>query len=71
MTFRTDIPADLEEFWGTFSSARLFEDVNYGQWGLIVLDYETSNERTQQLLHERPQDVVRGDRAVGKFIGDL
>lgn len=65
------IPNDLREFWSTFSSAKLFEDVNYGQWGLIIHDHETSLRRTRQLALERPDDAARGDRVIGEFIGDL
>jgi len=64
------IPADLREFWGTFFSADLFRDVTYGQWGLRLLDYETSNRRTRELNRERPEETRRGDRVIGEFIGD-
>ena len=65
------IPEDLRELWDSFSSAKLFEDVNYGQWGLEIFDYETSNQRTREFNRERPQDAADGDRVIGRFIGDL
>ena len=69
--FSHPIPDDLREFWTNYSSARIFEDVNYGQWGLILLDYDTSNQRTGEFFLERPKDALPGDRVIGKFIGDL
>lgn len=71
LAFDEPIPDDLREFWGAFSSSNLFEDVNYGQWGLEIFDYETSSQRTRELSLERPEDVARGDRVIGRFIGDL
>ncbi len=65
------LPEDLESFWSKFFDAKLFEDVNYGQWGLRLLEYETSNQRTRQFNRDRPQDAARGDRVIGEFIGDL
>lgn len=66
-----NLPEDLQYFWNAFESALLFVDVQYGQWGLRILDHETSNQRTRQFRRERPQDAVRGDRVIGEFIGDL
>jgi len=68
--FSHPIPDDLREFWTNYSSARLFEDVNYGQWGLILLDYDTSTQRTGEFFLERPKDALPGDRVIGQFIGD-
>jgi hypothetical protein len=70
LCFSDPIPDDLREFWTTYSSARLFEDVNYGQWGLILLDYDTSVKRTGEFFLERPKDALPGDRVIGQFIGD-
>ncbi len=65
------IPNDLKEFWGTFFRATLFEEVNYGQWGLRILDYETSNRRTREFNRDRREYAARGDRVIAEFIGDL
>lgn len=40
--FSHPIPDDLREFWTNYSSARLFEDVDYGQWGVIRMALEVS-----------------------------
>lgn len=68
--FSHPIPDDLREFWTTYSSARLFEDVNYGQWGLILLDHDMSIQRTGEFFLERPEDALPGDRVIGQFVGD-
>lgn len=65
-----DLPVDLQAFWSSFASAKLFEDVTYGQWGLVLTDFETSNRLTRKLARERAEDFVFGDRVVGEFIGD-
>ncbi len=70
LTLGADIPDDLKEFWGRFFSATLFEDVDYGQWGLRLFDYEMSDQLTREFNEERPQDAARGDRVIGRFIGD-
>lgn len=65
-----ELPDDLKEFWGAFSYAKLFEDVIYGQSGLVLLGYEMSNQHTRAFNRERSRDVRRGDRVIGTFIGD-
>lgn len=64
------LPPDVHDFWDEYHSATLFEDVNYGQWGLRILDYETSNQVTRRENRERSFDMRRGDRVIGEFIGD-
>ncbi len=66
-----DLPSDLAEFWNSFFSVTLFQDVNFGQWGLRLLDYEKSNQRTREFNRDRSRDAGRGDRIIGEFIGDL
>jgi hypothetical protein len=65
------VPAELRELWLMTGGARLFEDVEYGQWGLELLSPKASASRTVEgrssYLSEdlRPDDVV-----FGEFIGD-
>ncbi len=70
LVFDDRIPNDLKDFWGTFFSAKLFEDVDYGQSGLRILDYETSNRRTREFNRDRRDYAVRADRVIAEFIGD-
>ena len=65
------VPEDLEDFWNAFSCATFFEDVSYGQWGLRILEYGASEERTREFCRSRSKDAVSGDRVIGEFIGDF
>jgi len=65
-----ELPAELEEFWTQSRSARLFEDVDYGQWGLRILAPEQSLDRTAAERRDRPDDIHATDLVVGEFLGD-
>ncbi len=65
------LPDDLLALWATTREARLFEDVEYGQWGLVLLSPEASAARTARELADRPQDMRPDDLVVGEFLGDL
>lgn len=64
------VPAELTDLWSATRAARLFEDVDYGQWGLILLHPLASRQRTEAERAERPQDVRDDDIVVGEFLGD-
>lgn len=64
------VPADLVELWRTCREARLFEDVDYGQWGLRVLSPEESVQRTETERAARPADVGPEDVVFAEFLGD-
>ena len=66
----SDIPPELVELWVTCDEARLFEDVDYGQWGLVLLDPHSSRERTLQQLDSRPAQMRSTDFIIGEFLGD-
>ena len=51
--------------------ARLFTDVDYGQWGLVLLGPEVSWRRTLDQLDLPPADRRPGDVVIGEFLGDL
>lgn len=66
------LPGDLRELWDSFLQVRLFEDVEYGQWGLILWGRALAGERQQEEafnLRER-NSFVEGDIVVGEFLGD-
>ncbi len=65
-----EVPIELSELWLTCRQARLFEDVDYGQWGLSLLPPATSAERTAFERQQRPDDVRPDDIVVGEFLGD-
>ena len=64
-------PAELVEAWSVSRESRLFEDLDYGQWGLALLSPTASAERTTQLRVQRPGDYRPDDVVIGAFIGDL
>jgi hypothetical protein len=63
-------PPELREFWSEVATARLFEDKEYGQWGLEILDPIKSVEATERFQRERQRESVYGDLVVGQFLGD-
>lgn len=64
-------PSELEDFWNNYDSARLFEDVDYGQWGLELLSPEKSRSRSTQEFDSRPTEIDPRDVVIGEFLGDL
>jgi hypothetical protein len=64
-----EIPDDARTLWQECRGARLFEDVDYGQWGLKLLSPQASRDRTgEDYLAE---DLEADDIVIGAFIGDL
>ena len=64
------LPPELTQFWSNARECRLFEDVDYGQWGLAILSPESSARRTADEQARRPGDFHREDIVVGEFLGD-
>ncbi len=64
------LPADVLVLWGECRSARLFEDLDYGQWGLVLLDPRASALRTAAERASRPSEFAPEDVVLGEFLGD-
>ncbi|MBZ0234066.1 MAG: hypothetical protein K8M05_17180 [Deltaproteobacteria bacterium] len=64
------VPSDAQDLWGACCGARLFADVSYGQWGLVLLDPFSSAARTAQEKGIRPAEYRPDDMIVGEFLGD-
>lgn len=64
------VPSQLEAFWSAAKEAKLFEDVDYGQWGLHILSPEDALKKTEAALKERPHDFLDSDLVIGQFLGD-
>lgn len=64
------LPDQLAQLWAAARGARLFVDVDYGQWGLVLLSPADSAERTRVELTARPGDFRPDDIVVGEFLGD-
>ena len=65
-----EVPIDAADFWATSRGARLFDDVEYGQWGLHLLSPSASAARTDQEREERPSEFAPDDVVLGEFLGD-
>lgn len=63
-------PKSLIDFWNISRKAWLFEDIQYGQWGLEIFDPKESSDLTLKFSSERQRDFSHGDLIIGKFIGD-
>lgn len=71
-TGRQTQPAlDALELWTVCRTARLFEDVDHGQWGLVLLSPSASAARTAQEREARPEEIRLDDVVLGEFLGDL
>ena len=64
------LPADAEVFWSHCRSARLFVDVEAGQWGLELLDPAASANSTTREHELQPENVRASDVVIGEFLGD-
>jgi hypothetical protein len=65
------VPEELLDAWSVSRESRLFEDVDYGQWGLVLLSPTASAERTAEQRRLRPAEYRPGDFVAGSFLGDL
>ena len=65
-----ECPEELRQFCREVATGRLFEDQEYGQWGLEILDPTQSVEVTGRFHQERQRDSRNGDLVVGRFLGD-
>lgn len=65
-----ELPEDLIDAWNTSRESWLFEDLDYGQWGLHLLTPEMSAFVTRRERASRPDDIHENDIVVGEFLGD-
>jgi hypothetical protein len=65
-----EVPGELVQMWSTSRQTRLFEDVDYGQWGLLLLSPAASAQRTLSERELRPRDYHTDDMVIGEFLGD-
>lgn len=63
------VPQELTCEWEVSRESRLFEDVDYGQWGLVLLSPSDAWARTVEQQELRRDDVL-DDVVVGEFLGD-
>lgn len=61
---------ELEALWLSSREAWLFQDIDYGQWGLHILDPAAAAALTRDERARRPGDFEPTDAVVGEFLGD-
>jgi hypothetical protein len=65
------LPQELVEVWSVSRESRLFEDVDYGQWGLLLYTPKASADKTAEQRAVRPDHPYRpDDLVIGEFLGD-
>jgi hypothetical protein len=64
------LPDGLVELWLATRNADLFVDVDYGQWGLLLLSPSDSSQRTRRERESRSDAVAPNDVVLGEFLGD-
>ena len=69
-SFGITLPLALTHLWDKTSGLRLFEDVTYGQWGLIVWSPDQVITEQEKRIAQRKEDFRAGDLIVGEFLGD-
>lgn len=70
MEIPRNLPVELETFWRTFRTVKLFEDREFGQWGLEILAPPVSDIESEEFQRQRSRDFRKGDRVLGRFLGD-
>jgi hypothetical protein len=64
------LPVDLVNLWEAASELRLYEDKQFGQWGLILWPPTDMVYQHSKASSERPEQYARGDVIIGEFRGD-
>jgi len=65
------LPADLRALWSETCGLVLFEDITFGQWGLVVWSPDTTCTRhLRKVLQRKPGAFLPGDLVIGEFLGD-
>lgn len=64
------LPSAIINLWNQTSELRLFEDISYGQWGLILWSPNQVITEQEKRINQRPEDFRPGDLIIGEFLGD-
>ena len=64
------LPSAIIHLWDRTSSLRLFEDITYGQWGLIFWSANQVITEQEKRIAQRKEDFYPGDLIIGEFLGD-
>lgn len=69
-SFGITLPLAITHLWNQTSELRLFEDVTYGQWGLILWSPDRVITEQEKRINQRREDFRSGDLIIGEFLGD-
>lgn len=64
------LPLVIAHLWNKTSGLRLFEDITYGQWGLILWSPDQVITEQDKRITQKKEDFRTGDLIVGEFLGD-
>jgi hypothetical protein len=64
------LPEDLVSLWQEVSELRLFEDILYGQSGLILWSPLEVAVHHKEAIGDRPEQYTKGDLVIGELKGD-
>jgi hypothetical protein len=69
-TLGITLPLTIINLWNQTSGLRLFEDITYGQWGLILWSPNQIITEQEKRIAQRKEDFRPGDLIIGEFLGD-
>jgi hypothetical protein len=64
------LPSAIINLWNQTSGLRLFENINYGQWGLIFWSPNQIINEQEKRIAQRKEDFRPGDLIIGELLGD-
>lgn len=65
-----EVPQDLLDLWSTSDKTALWQDVSYGQWGLIIHDPIWCERETRYFRSVYTNDIRNDELIIGEFLGD-
>jgi hypothetical protein len=68
--FGITLPLAIIHLWDRTSGLRIFEDVTYGQWGLIFWSPDRVITEQEKRIAQRQEDFRPGDLIIAEFLGD-
>ena len=69
-SLKVTLPKSLKQLWHKTSELRLFEDLTYGQWGLVIWSPEQVIQEQETRMAQRQEDFRSSDLIIGEFLGD-
>ncbi|MBN9388290.1 MAG: SMI1/KNR4 family protein [Chloroflexi bacterium] len=64
------LPPDLTRLWNRTAGLVLFQDITYGQWGLVLWTPDQVLIRHKEKLALHSEEFRPGDLIIGEFLGD-